>query len=260
MERIHVVGVSPRTGTTLIAECMCACFEIDAFEEHESPLDKHRHNVRVYLTKNPRDLHIVGPRQRLDRHFHVIAMVRDPRDIIASVHRRRPGRYWAPLRFWKERIGIVRRLAQHKRFILIRYEDLVRSPDLVQDELTRRMPFLRKKALFSEFHQIASPATKSLRALGPLRAIEPNSIGNWRNHLPRIKGQIARHGSISQDLIDFGYERDEEWLSILQDVDADLARSRFPEQAPFPHWEHFRRKYAEAGRILALRLLRIDQG
>ena len=38
MERLHIVGLGPRTGTTLLAECMATCFEIDAFEPHEASL------------------------------------------------------------------------------------------------------------------------------------------------------------------------------------------------------------------------------
>src|SRR5262245_27518441 len=124
MQRIHIVGVSPRTGTTLLAECMIGCFKIDAFEEHESPLYAHRRDVAVYLSKKPVDIHIVGPRLRIDQNLHVIAMMRDPRDIVVSVHGQDPNVYWAPLRIWKSRIGVARRLSHLKRFVLIRYEDL----------------------------------------------------------------------------------------------------------------------------------------
>ena len=177
MQRIHVVGVSPRSGTTLLAECMITCFEIDAFEKHESPICAHRRDVAVYLTKKPDDIHVVGPRLRIDRNLHVIALMRDPRDIVVSKHHQDPDVYWAPLRIWKSRIGIVRRLSHQKRFMLIRYEDLVREPDAVQESLTVRMPFLEKKAPFSAFHALATPSRKSLDALGGLRAILPVIVG-----------------------------------------------------------------------------------
>src|SRR5262249_24060878 len=107
MKRIHIVGAGPRTGTTLLAQCMIACFEIDAFEAHEAPLSVHRKNVDIYLTKNPVDLNIVGPRLLLARHLHVLAMLRDPRDVIASKHGRAPDRYWIPLRFWRRHARII---------------------------------------------------------------------------------------------------------------------------------------------------------
>ena len=96
MERLHIVGLGPRTGTTLLAECMATCFEIDAFEPHEASLCQHKRGVQIYLTKNPVDLNIVGPRLRIDRHLHVIAMLRDPRDVIVSRHKLDPVHYWTP--------------------------------------------------------------------------------------------------------------------------------------------------------------------
>ena len=72
-----------------------SCFEIDAHVAHEASLDRHRRNVGIFFTKNPADLYIVGPRLRIDRHLHVIAMLRDPRDVIVSKHSQDPDRYWA---------------------------------------------------------------------------------------------------------------------------------------------------------------------
>ena len=260
MQRIHIVGVRPRSGTTLLAECMTAGFEIDAFDAHETPLSTHRRHVNVYLTKKPVDIHIVGPRLSIDRNFHVVAMVRDPRDIVVSVHGQDPSRYWAPLRYWKSRSAVLRRLGRHKRCVVIRYEDLVREPDAVQERLAAKMPFLKQRCSFSAFHTSATPARKSLDALGPLRAINPQSIGNWRNHLPRLKGQLSQHGPIAADLIEFGYERDDSWLSVLEGVEPDLSPSHWPEHVALPIWKYRRLKYVEAAKIAALRLLRVDEG
>jgi hypothetical protein len=257
MKRIHIVGAGPRTGTTLLAECMVTCFDIDAFEPHEAALSQHKRNVGIYLTKNPVDLHIVGPRLVIDQHFYVIAMLRDPRDVIVSTHHYDPDRYWAPLRFWKNHTRIIRQLLEHRRFVVIRYEDLVCESDATQDMLVERIPFLKKRARFSEFHNLASPSTKSLTALSGLRPIGTGSIGNWRNHLPRIVGQVSIHGSITQDLIDFGYEKDNGWLSLLDGVEPNLSLSHWPELAPLPVWEIRRLKYTEAAIIAAARLLGI---
>jgi hypothetical protein len=239
---------------------MIAGFEIDAFDAHETPLSVHRHAVNVYLTKKPVDIHIVGPRLSIDRNLHVVAMVRDPRDIVVSVHGQDRSRYWAPLRYWKSRLAVLRRLSRHKRCVVIRYEDLVREPDKVQERLQARMPFLKQRSAFSAFHTSAAPSRKSLDALGPLRAVNSASIGNWRNHLPRLKGQLSQHGSITADLIEFGYERDDAWLSVLDGVEPDLAPSHWPEHFALPVWKFRRLKYAEAARIAALRLFGVDQG
>jgi hypothetical protein len=257
MERLHIVGLGRRTGTTLLAECMAACFEIDAVEQHEASLCQHRKNVDIYLTKNPVDLHIVGPRFWIDPHLHVIAMLRDPRDVIVSKHKLNPDRYWAPLRFWKRHFRIMQRLLPHKRFLVVRYEDLVQEPDAIQEMVMSKFPFLRRKARFSDFHKFARPSAKSLNAMGPLRPFDSSSIGNWRNHLPRIAGQLSIHGSITGELIELGYERDESWLGALEGVTPDLSPSHIPEHMDLRVWRIRRRAYAEAAKIGAARLLGI---
>ena len=95
---------------------------------------------------------------------------------------------------------------------------------------------------------------------GGLRKINAESIGNWRNHLPRLKGQICLHGSISEDLIKYGYEPNNAWLSLLENIEPDFSPSHWPEQLTFPAWKLRRLKYAEAVRIAALRLIGIDEG
>jgi hypothetical protein len=257
MERIHVVGTGPRTGTTLMTECMLAGFNVDSFDAHETSLRQHRRDANIYLTKSPTDVLIVGPRLHVDRHFHVIAMLRDPRDVVVSVHDADPRKYWAPLRFWKNRINTIRRLRRHMRFFLVRYEDLVRKPDSVQQVLAKGMPFLSQKALFSEFHNLASPSVDSIKALRGLRPIDAENIGKWRQHLPRVAGQLYIHGPITQELIEFGYEPDDSWLALLDGIEPDLSSSHWPEPGSPPTWKIRRAKYAEAANILVARLLKV---
>jgi hypothetical protein len=225
MERIHVIGLGPRTGTTLMAESMIACFAIDAFDAHESPLFSVRRNVDVYLSKQPGDAAVARVRLAVDRHFHVICMLRDPRDVITSRHGNDPSRYWAPLRMWKRSLRHVRHMFRHKRFILVRYEDLVARPDEVQDEIARRLPFLRQTGRFTEFHRRADPAGPAVTALGGVRAISTDSVGKWRQHRPRVAGQLVQHGPITAELIEFGYEKDDSWLADLAGIEPDLTPS-----------------------------------
>jgi hypothetical protein len=262
MNRIHIVGLGPRTGTTLIAEAMVACFEIDAFEEHEAPVTHLRRDAQVYLTKNPGDIRVVGPRLRVDPNFYVICMMRDPRDMIVSRHARNPTRYWAPLRFWNTRIDFVRSFRRHRHFLLIRYEEFVRDPAATQEMLQCQLPFLVQRKPFSEYHRMATPSDRSLQALGGLRAIGPESIGSWREHLPRVAGQLAQHGPISNDLIEFGYEADDRWLQLLDEVEPDMSPSFWPERKPQPGWRNpsrwpFARGCISAGKVLAARAVGI---
>lgn len=105
--------------------------------------------------------------------------------------------------------------------ITVFYEELVQNPNKVQDALENQISFLERTSEFSDFHKVASPSKDSVAALGGVRKITVSSIGNWRNHLPRVKAQIELYGDISEDLIRFGYERDESWLDELAAVQAD---------------------------------------
>lgn len=230
MQRIHIVGCGPRTGTTLMAEMMSACFDIDLYPKHESSIyTRPTRKANIFLTKRPRDILVVGPMLRLMSNLHVVYMLRDPRDMVVSKHKKDPDRYWASLRYWKTYTIYGRKLENHPRFTTVRYEDLVTKADRVQEYLEQKIPFLTKLAPFSQYHEIAKPDRDSLAALKGMRPVSSTSIGNWRNHLPRIAGQLQNHGDISQDLIEYGYEKDDSWLKELEGITPDFSASHWAE-------------------------------
>jgi hypothetical protein len=228
-KRIHIVGISPRTGTTLLAECMVACLSVDAFESHETSVSRLRLGPRVYLTKRPADLYALGPRLRWDPDFYALCLMRDPRDVIVSRHGKDPDRYWSSLRIWKQRLPIIRAFSDHPRFRLVRYEELVADPDSVGRRVVDWLPFLELVRPFSAFPAIAAPSARALEALGPVRPFDTTRIGSWRRHLPRVAGQLVLHGPITAELIEFGYERDAAWLTLLDGLTPDLSPSRLGE-------------------------------
>lgn len=240
MHRIHIVGSGPRTGTTLLAEAMAACFHIDHPCQHEAHIcarePRHGHCM---LTKMPDEIGAVGLPLRLNRNLQVICIIRDPRDAIVSSHGSRPGLYWAGLRYWKRFVREHPRLAGHPRFTCIRYEELTTRPDAVQAHLMACLPFLEKRHDFSRFHEVARPGGDSQVALEGLRPIRPAGIGKWQAHLPRVKQQIALHGSISDELVQYGYEPDAAWEQCLEPVAAGHFESVRPE---FFSRRYFRRE------------------
>lgn len=103
MQRIHIVGCGPRTGTTLMAEMMAACFEIDLYPKHESSIyTRPTRPAKIFLTKRPRDILVVGAMLRLNPNLHVIYMLRDPRDMVSSKHRKDSERYWKTYNLWTQ--------------------------------------------------------------------------------------------------------------------------------------------------------------
>jgi len=248
MNQIHIVGVSPRSGTTLLAEALKTCFNIDYCTLHEDRLfTRPPFKTKVFLTKRPRDIMIAGPSLRVDPNFYVICLIRDPRDIICSIHEKAPSCYWTGLKFWKVYSKKLKELEKYPRFISIKYEDFVSEPDKIQELLMKKIPFLQKKIQFSDYHKAASVSESSKEALKNVRPIKPTSVGRWKQHKARVAGQIQLHGPISADLIRFGYEDDEKWLTELEGVDPDLSESYHSEFVSFIDQIGFRAgKYFEA--------------
>ena len=248
--RIHIVGCGPRTGTTLMAEMAISCFDIDAYTEHEDPIyTRPNQPANIFLTKRPRDILVAEPMLHLLSNLYVIYMLRDPRDTITSKHRKDPDRYWSTLRYWKAYTPYGRKLQHHPRFMTVRYEDLVSKPDEVQEYLMERMPFLKKRGDFSRYHEFAKPSKQSLDALRGMRPVASTSVGKWRNHLPRVAGQLKLHGenAIAEDLIEYGYETDDSWLNELKDVTPDYSESHWSEYfTPQELKQRMRGKYSRA--------------
>ncbi len=230
MKRIHVVGCGPRSGTTLLTELMVTCFDIDLFTDHEDRISAWPSRpCKIFLTKSPRDIKIIGPVLRWVPNLYVLYLLRDPRDMVVSRHGNEPDLYWSGLNFWKlyHPFGVA--LSKHPRFITIKYEDLVAGPDRIQQYISERMPFLVARMKFSEFHKFSAPSDKSLKALGGIRPVSSASVGNWKNHKARIAGQLMLHGSITEDLIHFGYEENGQWEQLLTGVEPDRQPSYWPE-------------------------------
>lgn len=215
MKRIHIVGISPRTGTTLLAEAMRISFDINQYEQHERPLHRLKFGSGIYLTKRPKDIHFLKMRLQLDPRLTIICMVRDPRDVIVSKHGKHPDEFYANLGNWKHRYSILKSLSGHPRVIQVKYEDLTRDPDTVQVMLQQKIEFLSEKKRFSRFHEIKTVSIEAQKALKGVRPIDQKSIGVWKSHPDRIKDQISEFGSICDSLMELGYEQDARWEDDL---------------------------------------------
>lgn len=224
--RVHLVGASPRSGTTLMFELLVSCFKIEKFGDHEISLFKRPVDPKgPYASKQPMDFIHVCRVLRWDPMLHVIYMQRDPRDVVVSQHGGQPGRYWCDFDLWQRNQDLLPRLANHPRFFECRYEDLVTGPDQVQDVLAKKFPFLEKQHAFSEFDQVSQSSASAQLALKGVRKISSDSVGKWRSDMPRIAAQSKDFPCMSDYLVATGYEADHTWLSLLQAVIPDNSES-----------------------------------
>ncbi|MDX1499783.1 MAG: sulfotransferase domain-containing protein [Woeseiaceae bacterium] len=231
---LHIVACSPRSGTTLLHEAMVTCFRVDRHYDHE--IRFHLVDVRpdeILVTKRPKDI-MYMPAVIDDPGVDVIYLLRDPRDVIVSRHGKDRDMYYSNIRLWREMHGYAKPIYGHDRFLEVRYERFVRDPDAVQAEIGTKFPWLERLHAFSEYHRHAVVSEKSKLAMHEVRPIAPTSVGVWKQHPGRIRGQQQIHGSLTPDLIECGYETSAEWERALDGVEPDFSRSRYPEKVYFP--------------------------
>jgi len=253
-KHVHIVACSPRSGTTLLHEAMVTCLRVDRHHDHELRFNlAHAESGEILLTKRPKDTMYMQAVLEQDPEFYVIYLLRDPRDVIVSRHGKDRSLYYSNIRLFNELHDAARPLYGHERFFVVRYEDFVSRPDDVQDEIAARFPFLDRLHAFTEYHEYANVSEKSVKAMHSVRPIAPTSIGRWKDNLPRIRGQQELHGSLTPLLVELGYEADAGWERILDGVEPDRSRSRYPEHVYWPRrvarWLDGKRKVSSYRRM-----------
>jgi hypothetical protein len=253
-KHLHIVACSPRSGTTLLHEVMVTCFEVDKHYDHEVRFNLVRaQDGQIVITKRPKDT-MYMPAVIDDPELYVIYLLRDPRDVIVSRHGKDKGMYYSNIRLWRELHEVAKSIASHERFLEVRYEEFVSQPDAVQQQIAAKFPWLKKKHNFSEFHQHAVVSDKSKLAMNDVRPIAPSSVGKWTSNLPRIQAQQLTHGSLSPDLIACGYETSSIWEQVLNGVEPDFSRSRYPEKVYF--WSRISQRINASRKVANYRRMR----
>ena len=56
------------------------------------------------------------------------------------------------------------------------------------------------------------------KALNGVRPFDTSRVNAWREHLGRVASEVRANPAFTEALVHFGYERDERWLSCLDDV------------------------------------------
>ncbi|MEN9021658.1 MAG: DUF2314 domain-containing protein [Verrucomicrobiales bacterium] len=219
-QRLHIVGC-PRSGTTLMAELMAVCFRNDGFCEHEMSIFRPAPaDAQLYFSKKPTDIRYVKKLLLGDPNLIVIGLYRDPRAVISSIHKSKQGMYFCNYLEWKSCQVAAEALQEHDRFLLVSYEELTATPDEVQARIVERYPLLEQTHDFTGYEKIANPSEKSKNALGGVRPIDTKRQQGWREHLPRVKAEIEKNPEFTQDLITWGYEKDDGWLQVLEGVES----------------------------------------
>lgn len=200
---IHITGL-PRTGTTLMRSLM-SCFE----ETEIVPGEHHPQESmsgRVSVTKFPSesvDVYDTFPDLRM------ICMVRDPRDTFCSLqagHRRWMDEEGRSPGIFARQLEDQRAIMNHPQTVVIRYEELVTTPDKIQGvlagllDLTIKHPFSKGNNLFLD--------DEITFALNGIRPPDTGSIGSHRldKNIGIVKEWLRSNPEVNQFILDLGYE------------------------------------------------------
>ena len=254
-KHIHIVACSPRSGTTLLHEVMVTCFRTDKHYDHEIRFNLvSAEDGQILITKRPKDTMYMPSVLDDDPELYVIYVVRDPRDVICSRHAKDKSMYYSNVRLYRELHGYAKKMYGHDRFLEVRYEDFVRDPDATQRLIQEKFPWLEKRHDFSKYHEHAQVSAKSLTAMHSVRPIAPTSVGVWTQHPGRITGQQQIHGSLTPLLVELGYELTGDWEKVLEGVEPDMSRSRYPEKVYF--WKRLSQNIDAKRKVAMYRRLR----
>ena len=217
--RVHVVGC-PRSGTTLMTELLRYAYDFAGAADHEKSLfDTVPSDLSPYLTKKPADTVRIGRAFEGDPNLYVVALIRDPRAVITSVHWSHPDMYFVGYRRWRLYAQEIRRHAAHPRYLLIRYEDLLHDPNAIQQRVSEHLPFLQQLRDFANYPEgIEHLHEHAEKALGGIRPFDTSRIEAWRDHLPRVRSELDNNAGLQTDLEAFGYEPDADWQQCLSGV------------------------------------------
>jgi len=196
---------------------MRSCFRCEGANEHEtSVLNPVPADANIWITKLPGELDLLARLMPLDDCLYAVYIERDPRSVITSIHSAATGRYATDYKTWSKCHHGALALAPESRFVSLRYEEVVRSPDKAQEQILATFPWLEKKESFANYHHAASSSKESLVAMNGLRQVSTDRVETWRKHLPRIKEELVRHPEMLSDLIECGYEPDASWAEVLR--------------------------------------------
>lgn len=228
-QHIAITGI-PRSGSTLLY-CLLRHTMQHAgwkfYDKEERAFVKMLEDIQHRtVTKKPSDVdsfRVVNSAAR----DHGIALrwvvtIRDPRDILCSklplrAERALPGAEKVFAIDWdrhaeggvglKYRMESILRLVQSDCGIpvtVIKYETLVRKPDMIQEMM---FPESHQGRMFSDYSStglVDESHYHSVRMHGP-RPVDSTSIGQWQNHRARVEGQLAACPDIRRYAEKLGY-------------------------------------------------------
>lgn len=228
MKRIIICGF-PRSGTSLLSTLLSNSIKKISYHNDEISALNFNGNNNLVLTKRPLDCTIIDKiKVRYpDDELKIIFCIRDPRDLICSVHKNIPYDYFIGFQncYFVGKSNMLshpgidlicshwEKLIEKKIDILtIKYEELTRDTlqtankieGYIKEKIHKRSFDINKKTIFPK---------GLLAAIGNNKeGIHTNSIGQWKKHPRRVFSEFIRHPHMHNIMKSMGYEENNKWF------------------------------------------------
>jgi hypothetical protein len=238
MDRHITIAGHGRAGTTLFYNMLRATLQGFNLPPEECPSQALIQKAGSHCTKRPLDIFAVESLPKWNwrrKQLDLIVTIRDPRDMLVSVHSAVPGEYFVGadhtwfipgdrpptftgpglLQVHNQILNIVSSDLYPQGAFVLKYEDLIADPVAIQNELAGKLG-LCFEGSFLDVDKSVIPEALS----GPLNGIRPvdsNSVAKWRRpeHRDRIIDQFTRFPDLHALVFRMGYETDTKWLEDM---------------------------------------------
>lgn len=194
-KKILISGM-PRAGTTMLMLMMTSfknCYVFTDMERHPLIVVP-QYNRNNFVIKHPFGYFEEFPppynyRELCDRYnYKIISMLRDPRDVLVSKHKKDLSKYWVEPLFVYRNCEEYLMNIDNPKVLFVRYEDLVTTTESQMNKISEFLGF-ECTDTYKSFFELKAAQNGVNISLNSPRPIDKDSIGNWKKeeHAERIK-------------------------------------------------------------------------
>ncbi len=176
--RILVTGCA-RSGNTLLSHLIAAGF--DGVRLHHDAPHGEALPTDGAVGRFPRLLTEAARLLQESPELGVVLMMRDPRDVLTSVHPKNPNTYWVHPTRWIDCAKRIAELVDHPRCLLVRFESLLTKPEAVQEVIADRFGFAIRRQFADCPQHFEASDVEGLQAMHGARPLDPSRVGAWQS-------------------------------------------------------------------------------
>ncbi len=202
-KRILITGCA-RSGNTLLLHLMGSSFKNTTMLKEE--VFPHVTEGTINIGKFPKKA-VEATKDYPD--LGVIFTIRDPRDVIVSIHGLKPKKFWVEPQRWIHNAKIALEVKNKQNVYLLKYEDLLTNPIEIQENIAKKFG-LKILRSFNEAYKYFDETDdiKNKIATNGFRPLDKTRIGNWKESdtkVKRVQKVLHDYPEIENLMKKFGY-------------------------------------------------------